>query len=259
VTPDQQPPPPPPPPPPPGDSGSAPAPPPPPAPGTSGGQVPPPPSAPQGATTQPGSGGGKKPPWAIIGGVAALIAVAVVVFLIVSGGGDDSGDDSTSTSAETSTTTGTESTTTGETTTETGEPTLGAPMELKTFDTTLTATVTDFHTGEVTNYDNIPAGGQLGVVEMSLENTGAKPYSDSPGNGASITLSDGQPLAPFFPVGGTCPADGFSSSVNIPPGATRSGCIAFKLRAGETADEFSFTPDSGYSDDTGTWTLPPLG
>ena len=47
--------------------------------------------------------------------------------------------------------------------------------------------------------------------------------------------------------------------MNIPPGATRSGCIAFKLMgAGQTADKFAFTPDSGYADDTGTWALPAL-
>ena len=46
--------------------------------------------------------------------------------------------------------------------------------------------------GDVSNYDNIPAGGQLAIVEMSLANTGNKPYSDSPGNGASLTLDDGR-------------------------------------------------------------------
>lgn len=178
--------------------------------------------------------------------MATIVVIGVVAFLVL-GGGDDSGGGTTDT------------TSTADTTTASGDPTIGAPIELKTFDTTLTATVTGYRVATGGQYDKVPAGGQLVGVDLSLENTGSAPYSDSPGNGAALTLTDGTPINPTFPLGGDCVSSDFSSSTAIPAGATRSGCLAFKLKAGQEAADFRFTPDSGYADDTGTWTLPPLG
>ncbi len=181
--------------------------------------------------------------------VATIVVIGVVGFIALSGGDDDTGDE----------TAATDTTSSADTTTDSGDPTVGAPIDLKTFDTTLTATVTDYRVVTGGQYDKVPAGGQLVGVELSLENTGGSTFSDSPGNGAALTLNDGTPVKPTFPTGGDCPSLDFSTSVDIPAGATRSGCIAFKLRAGQEAADFRYTPDSGFADDTGTWVLPPLG
>lgn len=180
----------------------------------------------------------------------ALLIVAGVLFLLLSGG-DDSGDPTGTDTSSTSTTQAT--------TTEDGTPTIGAEMPLETFETTLNATITGYHPSEGGRFDKVPAGGQLVGVELSIENTGSDAYVDSPGNGAKLITAEGVPLKPFFPVDGDCSGTGFSSSVNIPPGATREGCIAFKLRAGQEGADFEWTPNSGFADDSGRWALPPLG
>lgn len=177
--------------------------------------------------------------------------MAGVLFLIL-GGGDDSGD-STGTDSTSSTST------TEATTTEDGTPTVGAVITLKTFETTLDTTIISYHPSKGGRFDKLPAGGQQVGVELSIENTGSTAYVDSPGNGAKLITTAGVPLKPFFPVGGDCSGTGFSSSVNIPPGSKREGCIAFKLRAGQEAADFEWTPNSGFADDSGRWALPPLG
>jgi len=203
---------------------------------------------PAAATDTAGASSGK-PPWGVIaGGVVALLVVAAVLFLLLSGG-DDSGGSTDTTSADT---------TAGPTTTEDGTPTIGAPISLETFETTLSATVTGYHVSRGGRFDEVPAGTELVGIELSIENTGSEAYVDSPGNGAKLITTAGVPLKPFFPVGGDCSGSGFSSSANVPPGATREGCIAFKLRAGQEGGEFEWTPNSGFADDSGRWALPPV-
>ena len=196
----------------------------------------------------------------------AVAVIAAVLFLIL-GGDDDSSDSTTGTddttmsstdSTSDTTETSTDTTVTGETTTETGDPTIGAQFTLETFETTLVATITDYHPVEPGQYDNVPNGAELVGVEMSLENTGNKTYDDSPGNGAKLITTAGVPLNPDFPVEGDCPAGDFSTSVTLQAGQTNQGCIAFQLREGQEGGEFEWTPNSGYADDSGRWVLPAL-
>ncbi len=141
------------------------------------------------------------------------------------------------------------------TTTETGDPTIGAEVSLESFDTTLAVTVTDYHPVEVGRYDNVPDGATLVGVEMNIENVGSVKFGDSPGNGAKLLTTAGVPLNPDFPLEGDCPAD-FSTSVDLKPGESASGCIAFQLRTGQEGGEFEWTPDSGYAEDSARWALP---
>ena len=199
-----------------------------------------------------------------------LVAIAVVA-LIVTSGGDSSDEDttptgstssstteSTSSSTDETTTSTTEETTTSTTSTETpdgGTLTLGEPAELGTFEGSLSVTTTDIHPSRGGRFDDLPQGSQLVGVEFEIENVGGEKYTDAPANGAVLRDTSGKKVEPAFPSGGDCSSSGFATTVDLKPGESDAGCVAFTLERGQSAGEFSYTPDSGFADDTGTWSV----
>jgi hypothetical protein len=82
-------------------------------------------------------------------------------------------------------------------------------------------------------------------------NSGGDTYKDSPGNGATLILSDNSQVdrASLGPVGCNEP------SLSIATGASRRGCLAFEVPTGPSVKTVQLTLDSGFADKPGEWTV----
>jgi hypothetical protein len=110
----------------------------------------------------------------------------------------------------------------------------------------------------VGEFDQADPGQRFVGVQVTLQNVGTVPYSDSPSNGATLLSSDDEQAQSEIVTGGPC-ANGFGSDVKIAPGDSQQGCVAFELPDGATPATFQFTLDSGFADDTGQWSLAGAG
>ena len=119
----------------------------------------------------------------------------------------------------------------------------------------LEVTVTEYK-GSVAagEYETPSSGMRYVAVEMRIKNVGAKPYDDSPANGAKILTATGRQAKTTLMASGEC-GEGFASSVKVAPGESQEGCIPFELPEGEAAAKFQWTPSSGFSEETAEWTL----
>jgi hypothetical protein len=91
------------------------------------------------------------------------------------------------------------------------------------------------------------------AVDLVLKNTGTKPYSDSPGNGA--TLLDTADHGYTETLSETTSCQYIGSGVRIAPGSKRAGCLTFEIPKNAKPALFQFTLDSGFADETGEWQL----
>ena len=91
-------------------------------------------------------------------------------------------------------------------------------------------------------------------ASITIRNVGDTPYDESPLSDASLVLSGGAKVLGEGVLGGPC-ARGFASHVTVPPGAERSGCIAFEVPAKQQPATFQFALDSGFGEEVGMWKL----
>jgi hypothetical protein len=98
--------------------------------------------------------------------------------------------------------------------------------------------------------DPRPGTRRVGVTFVML-NSGGDTYKDSPGNGATLILSDNSQVdrASLGPVGCNEP------SLSIATGASRRGCLAFEVPTGLSVKTVQLTLDSGFADKPGEWTV----
>jgi hypothetical protein len=120
-----------------------------------------------------------------------------------------------------------------------------------TVDVTVDAVLDPLSVGQ---YDQADAGQRFIGVQVTLQNVGSVPYSDSPSNGATLLSRSDEQATSEIVTGGPC-GNGFQSSAKIAPGDTQQGCLPFELPVNETAGTFQFTLDSGFADQTGQWSL----
>ena len=85
-----------------------------------------------------------------------------------------------------------------------------------------------------------------------MTNTGNTAYDDAPSNGASLITTANQEADSAVTLGGSCESP---SLMKIAPGSTRVLCLPFELRKALKGKTFQFTLDSGFSNETGEWTL----
>ncbi|WP_051367637.1 DUF4352 domain-containing protein [Hamadaea tsunoensis] len=98
------------------------------------------------------------------------------------------------------------------------------------------------------------AGHKLVGVQFRLQNAGTVTYSDSPDNCATLVDTDGQRFHPTIADIAAGPT--FPGSVTMSPGGSALGWIVFEVPSSARPASVQFTPDSGFADDTGEWTLP---
>ncbi|GAA2329053.1 DUF4352 domain-containing protein [Streptomyces cuspidosporus] len=99
-----------------------------------------------------------------------------------------------------------------------------------------------------------PGSGKRFVgVQFKLVNTGTAAYSDSPGNGAKVTDTDGQQFQPTFADITAGPS--MSSDVRLKPGAKALGWVVFEVPKGSKTDTVQFAMNSGMANQTGEWKL----
>jgi hypothetical protein len=103
-----------------------------------------------------------------------------------------------------------------------------------------------------------PAGMRYVEVKLSLLSTGTAPYSDSPGMELSlISKSTNGPVGQNIPgtTGpGQCATD-LSTSVNIPPGQTESGCLFFQAPVDQQIGAVQYQTQGGGPGYQATWTV----
>lgn len=97
------------------------------------------------------------------------------------------------------------------------------------------------------------AGHHYVSVQLRLVNSGTVAYGDSPGNGARLVDADGQQFDPTIAT--TAAGPDFGGHVNVAPGATALGVITYEVPDGAKPEQFQFTLDSGFADQTGQWAL----
>jgi hypothetical protein len=106
----------------------------------------------------------------------------------------------------------------------------------------------------VGQFDQADSGQRFVGVQITLTNTGAVAYSDSPSNGSTLLSNTDEQASGEVVTGGPCGND-FQSDVKLAPGDSQQGCIPFELPDGQTARTFQFTMDSGFADQTAEWHL----
>ncbi|WP_330452544.1 MULTISPECIES: DUF4352 domain-containing protein [unclassified Streptomyces] len=92
------------------------------------------------------------------------------------------------------------------------------------------------------------------AVQFRLKNTGSAVYDDSPGNGTTVVDTRGQQFEAT--VEDTSAGPGFPGSVTIAPGDTGLGFITFEVPKKSTVAKIQFAMNSGFSGNTGQWTVP---
>ncbi|MGC0337837.1 DUF4352 domain-containing protein [Streptomyces sp. SLBN-8D4] len=105
------------------------------------------------------------------------------------------------------------------------------------------------------DYSTPDTGKRFVAVQFRLKNTGAAAYSDSPSNGAKVIDTQGQQFEATYED--TAAGPGFPGSVALAPGDTALGFITFEVPLNSTITKAQFTMSSGFSGNTGQWTLPP--
>ncbi|MFW3473642.1 DUF4352 domain-containing protein [Streptomyces microflavus] len=97
-----------------------------------------------------------------------------------------------------------------------------------------------------------PADGSRWVAaQFELTNTGTKPYSDSPSNGAQVADADGQRFSATF--ADTTAGPSMTSEAKVPPGEKVLGWITFEVPKNSKVITVQFGLNSGFADQTGQW------
>src|SRR5215210_898625 len=67
-------------------------------------------------------------------------------------------------------------------------------------------------------------------VHVRITNAGDEAYTDSLLNGTRLTTDPAKAAKPTVLLGGKCRSKGFGTSVRIPAGATKTGCLPFQVK-----------------------------
>ncbi|HEX9888002.1 MAG TPA: DUF4352 domain-containing protein [Nitriliruptorales bacterium] len=105
------------------------------------------------------------------------------------------------------------------------------------------------------DFDDPGEGRRYVALRLTLANVGDVDYSDSPGNGATLIDASNQQYDVAILGGDLAECQSLGSSVTMPPGDTRTGCIGFALPADAAPDRFQFVLDSGFGPQTAVWRL----
>ena len=92
-------------------------------------------------------------------------------------------------------------------------------------------------------------------VHVRITNAGDEAYTDSLLNGTRLTTDPAKAAKPTVLLGGKCRSKGFGTSVRIPAGATKTGCLPFQVSKKAKVSAVQLTLDSGYGPETGTWAV----
>jgi hypothetical protein len=102
-------------------------------------------------------------------------------------------------------------------------------------------------------FDTPQDGKRWAAAQFELVNTGSKVYADSPQNGAKAADSQGQRFDSWF--GEIKAGPGMSSDVSLPKGEKALGWIVFEVPKDSKIVSVQFAMNSGFSDQTGQWTV----
>ncbi|MFF3017733.1 DUF4352 domain-containing protein [Streptomyces sp. NPDC057939] len=103
-------------------------------------------------------------------------------------------------------------------------------------------------------YSTPEAGSRLVAVQFRLKNTGTAVYQDSPSNGAKVVDEQGQQFGSAYQD--TTAGPGFPGSITVAPGDTGLGFITFEVPRASRVTKVQFAMDSGFSPNTGQWSVP---
>jgi hypothetical protein len=104
-----------------------------------------------------------------------------------------------------------------------------------------------------TEFDIPQDGTRWAAAQFELVNTGSKVYADSPSNGAKAADSEGQRFNSWFGEISAGPA--MSSDVSLPKGEKALGWIVFEVPKNSKVVSVQFAMNSGFSNQTGQWTV----
>ncbi|MEU5036572.1 DUF4352 domain-containing protein [Streptomyces rubiginosohelvolus] len=94
-------------------------------------------------------------------------------------------------------------------------------------------------------------GNRWVAAQFELTNTGTKPYSDSPSNGAQVADADGQRFQATF--ADTKAGPSMTSDAKVPPGEKVLGWITFEVPKASKVVTVQFGLNSGFAEQTGQW------
>jgi predicted small lipoprotein YifL len=99
-----------------------------------------------------------------------------------------------------------------------------------------------------------PAQGKRWVaVQFELLNTGSAIYDDSPSNGVQVADVDGQRFSATF--GEVTAGPSMASGVKLPKGEKALGWIVVEVPKASKIASVQFTMNSGFSNQTGQWSV----
>lgn len=99
-----------------------------------------------------------------------------------------------------------------------------------------------------------PAKGKRWVAaQLRLTNAGTAVYSDSPGNGLTVTDTDGQQFQTTF--GEVTAGPAMSSDLRLTKGAKGLGWVVFEVPKASKITKLQMALDSGFADETGQWNV----
>jgi hypothetical protein len=104
-----------------------------------------------------------------------------------------------------------------------------------------------------TEFDIPQDGKRWAAAQFELVNTGSKVYADSPQNGAKAADSQGQRFDSWF--GEIKAGPSMSSDVSLPKGEKALGWIVFEVPKDSKIVSVQFAMNSGFSDQTGQWSV----
>ncbi len=95
-------------------------------------------------------------------------------------------------------------------------------------------------------FDTPALGTRFVAIGLSVRNVGRDRLEDAMSNGARLVLTSGTALNASL-------LNGCSGIVEMAPGETRLSCVAFEVPFGVAIQQFEFSADSGFGQETGVW------
>lgn len=105
------------------------------------------------------------------------------------------------------------------------------------------------------SFDAPDPGKVLYAAQLRIKNTGSAVYSDTISNGAKVVDGSGQEFEASITAEGVTLGPSFSSSLNMPPGSTRLGVVAFQIPKGTKVAQIQWGMESGFGS-VAQWNVP---
>ena len=137
---------------------------------------------------------------------------------------------------------------------------LGHPLTLKGSDPGEQATVTLLQVTDpacgIGGSSLLDHGMKYVGLRLRLVDSGRTPYSDSPGNCTWGRTDTGLQVGSFvYPVIAQGPPLAPHGNLELKPGQSATGYVIMEIPQHAHLARIDFTPDSGFADETGEWTL----